>query len=87
MLLFIEEVADGLAVLELAAEVPTELLIEVLVEVLVTVAVSSFRAVGRMVVIVSLFNSFVAVVSVVDDSELADDLDVVELDFKMSINV
>ena len=68
MLLLIEEVVDELA----AVEVLDGLLVELLV------AVSSCRAFGRMVVIVSLFSSFVAVVSVVDDSELADNFDVVE---------
>lgn len=80
-MLLIEEVADGLAAVELSVEVLVGLLVELLV------AFSSCRAFGRMVVIVSLFSSFVAVVSVVDDSELADDFDVVELDFKMSIKV
>ena len=89
MLLFIEEVAGSgkLAVVEVPVELLVGLPVEVPAEVLVTVAVSSFREFGRMVVIVSLFNSFVAVVSVVEDSELAADSDVALCDLRRSINV
>lgn len=73
--MLIEEAADGLA-----AVGPLD--VGLLVEVLVTV--SFFCSFGRMVVIVSLVNSLVAVVSVVEDGELADDSDVV---FRISIKV
>lgn len=65
------------------------MLVEVLVEALVTFTVSSLRTFGRMVVFVSCssFSSFVAVVSVVDDSELADDWAVVVDDFRMSMRL